>query len=183
MATSKAKKGDQLEKLVQKFKDGRGIAFVKFDQATVMEVQSTRRALREQGMSYTVIKKTLISIAAKEAGVADFSVDELDGAVAVIVSDQDSIAPAAAIKQLKKDTFNKETKLSKFDFAGAVFDGKLLDPAATAILADTPTREESLAKVIATLRRGPQGIHGALTHGLRGITMSLKEADKFAAAA
>lgn len=182
MATSKAKKDDQLAKLVQKFEDGTGVAFVKFDGATVMDVQQARRDLRAEGMSYTVIKKTLISIAAKKAGVAEFGAEDLDGAVAVIVSDSDEIAPAAAIKKLKKEHLDKETKLSKFDFAGAVFEGKLLDPTAAATLANTPTREESLAKVIATLRHGPKGIHSTLTHGLRGITMSLKEADKFASA-
>ena len=182
MATSKAKKNHQLEILVEKMKSGSGFAFVKFNGPSVMEVQQARRDLRAQGMSYTVIKKTLIAIAAKEAGVAEFSANDLEGAVAVIISDSDEIAPAAAIKGLKKEHFDKETKSSKFDFAGAVFEGKLLDPAATAILADTPTREESLAKFIATLRHGPQTIHSTLTHGLRGITLSLKEADKYASA-
>lgn len=182
MATSKAKKNHQLAQLVEKMKNGSGFAFARFDGPSVMDVQAARRDLRAQGMSYTVIKKTLISIAAKEAGVAEFGANDLDGAVAVIISESDEIAPAAAIKKLKKEHTDKETKTSKFDFAGAVFEGKLLDPAATAILADTPTREESLAKVVATLRRGPQGIHSALTHGLRGITMSLKEAEKFSTA-
>ncbi len=182
MATSKAKKNDQLAALKEKFENASGIAFVRFDGPTVMEVQSTRRSLREQGMSYTVIKKTLIALAAKETGVAEFNSDDLDGAVAVIVSESDEIAPAAAIKKLKKEFTDKETKVSKFDFAGAVFEGKLLDPQAAAVLAETPSKEESLAKIIATLRHGPQGIHSALTHGLRGITMSLKEAEKFASA-
>jgi large subunit ribosomal protein L10 len=182
MATSKAKKNHQLALLVEKMKSGAGFAFVKFDGPSVNEVQQARRDLRDQGMSYTVIKKTLIAIAAKEAGVAEFGADDLEGAVAVIISESDEIAPAAAIKKLKKEHTDKETKLAKFDFAGAVFEGKLLDPMATAALANTATREESLAKVIATLRRGPQGIHSALTHGLRGITLSLKEADKYATA-
>ena len=68
------------------------------------------------------------------------------------------------------------------DFSGSVFEGKFLDYEATAILAETPTKEESYAKFIATLRHGPKGIHSMLTHGLRGITLSLKEADKYASA-
>lgn len=182
MATSKAKKGNQLDALKAKLENAAGIAFVRFDGPSVMDVQQTRRALREKGMEYTVIKKTLIALASKEAGRAEFSSNDLDGAVAVITSDTDAIAPAAAIKGLKKEFFDKETKTSKFDFAGAVFEGKLLDPAMTAQLADTPTIEESYAKMIAMLRSGPQGIHSMLTHGLRGITISCKEADKFAKA-
>ncbi len=182
MATSKAKKTDQLKALEAKFKDAKGVAFLKFDGATVMEVQAARRGLREQGMSYTVIKKTLIALAAKETGLAEFSSDDLDGPVAVIVSPEDEIAPATAIKNLKKEHTNKESGHSKFDFAGAIYEGKLLDESATATLANTPTREESLSKIVGALRHGPRGIHAGLTHGLRGITMALKDAEKFSTA-
>lgn len=183
MATSKEKKQEQLKALEDKFSNAAGAAFVKFDGPTVNEVQQVRRDLRANGMTYTVIKKTLIQLAAKNTKLAEFEVSDLEGVVAVITSETDAIAPAAAIKKLKKEFTDKETKETKFDFSGAVFEGKLLDPAATAILANTPTREESLAKLIATMRKGPQGVHSALTHGLRGITMSLKEADKFSTAA
>lgn len=182
MATSKAKKNHQLDELKKKFEKSEGIAFVRFDGPSVMDVQQIRRDLRAQGMSYTVIKKTLIALAAKEANAGEFQSADLEGAVAVIVSDNDAIAPAAAIKKLKKEFTDKETKTSKFDFAGAMFEGKFLDPGAAALLADTPTIEESYAKIIAMLRSGPQGIHSMLTHGLRGVTMACKEADKFSTA-
>lgn len=182
MAITRQKKVDQLAALEEKFKNGEGVAFVKFFGPTVNEVQDIRRALREKGMSYTVIKKTLIALAAKNTKLAEFSSNDLEGNVAVIVSTDDAIMPATAIKNLKKDFFNKESKTSKFDFAGAIFEDRFLNEEETAVLADTPTREESLAKIIATLRFGPSGIHAVLSHGLRGITMSLKEADKFAKA-
>ena len=181
MAITRQKKEVQLTALEKKFKEGSGFAFAKFYGPTVNEVQEIRCALREQGISYTVIKKTLIALAAKNAGLAEFSSNDLDGNVAVLISENDEIAPAAAIKKLKKDFFNKETKTSKFDFSGALFEGKFLDEKATEMLADTPSKEESLAKIIATLRHGPKTVHSALTHGLRGITLSLKEAEKFCA--
>lgn len=182
MATSKDKKQSQLTALEEKFKNAAGVAFVRFDGATVNEVQVIRRDLRANGMTYTVIKKTLIALAAKNTKLAEFTANDLNGVVAVITSETDAIAPAAAIKKMKKESFDKETKTSVFDYSGSVFEGKLLDEAATAILADTPTKEESYAKIIATLRHGPKGIHSMLTHGLRGITLSLKEADKYATA-
>ncbi len=182
MATSKEKKQSQLKALEEKFKTAEGIAFVNFSGPTVNEVQRIRRDLRENGMTYTVIKKTLIALAAKNTKVAEFTSDDLNGVVAVITSDSDAIAPAAAIRKIKKEFLNKETKTSKFDFSGSVFEGNFLDYEATATLAETPTKEESYAKIIATLRHGPKGIHSMLTHGLRGITLSLKEADKYATA-
>ena len=115
MATTKAKKQGQLNDLIEKFKNASGVAFVTFNQATVGDVQNARQDLREQGMSYVVIKKTLMAIAAKEAGLCEFNCDELDGSVAVIVSSEDALAPMAAVKVLKKLHFNKETESSKFD--------------------------------------------------------------------
>ena len=132
MATSKEKKQEQLKALEDKFSKAAGAAFVKFDGPTVNEVQQVRRDLRANGMTYTVIKKTLIQLAAKNTKLAEFEVKDLDGVVAVITSETDAIAPAAAIKTLKKEFTDKETKETKFDFSGAVFEGKFLDPAATA---------------------------------------------------
>lgn len=182
MAITRQKKVDQLAALQTMFENASGAAFVSFAGPTVNEVQEIRRSLRAEGMTYTVIKKTLIALAAKNTKLADFSSNDLNGVVAVITSETDEIAPAAAIKKLKAEFMDKETKTSKFDFSGAVFEGKFLDADAACILANTPSREESLAKIVATLKNGPKGIHSMLTHGLRGITLSLKEADKYATA-
>ncbi len=183
MATTKAKKQDQLTALIEKFKASQGVAFISFNQATVMDVQAARRDLRENGMSYVVIKKTLMAIAAKEAGICEFDSDDLEGNVAVIVSETDAIAPSAAIKKLIKLHYNKVEKTSKFDYAGAIFEGKFQDKAATAILAETPTREESLAKIVGALRSGPQKLHSVFQSGLRKNINVLQNADKFAKAA
>lgn len=183
MATSRAKKNTQFEAIKSKFQKAAGIAFTRFESPTVMDVDQVRGELRKKGMSYTVVKKTLIALASKETNRAEFSADDLAGSVAVITSEVDEIAPAAFIKKFQKDFFNKKTKTSKFNFAGAVFAGKFLDPLSAEALANTPSREESFAKIIATLRHGPKGIHSMLTHGLRGITFSLKEAEKYAVSA
>ncbi len=182
MATSKAKKQYQLEALEAKLKNAKGVAFIEFDGATVMEVQQARRDLRAKGMSYTVLKKTLMSLAAKNAGIGEFEARQLDGSVAIIVSPEDEIAPAAAIKALKKEHFDKATDTSKFNFAGSLFEGKFLDAAETATLANTPSREESLGALVGALQHGVQGIHAGLTHGMQGIATALENADKYSTA-
>lgn len=182
MATSKAKKQYQLTELETKLKGAKGIAFVQFDGATVMEVQKARRDLRAKGLTYSVLKKTLMSIAAKNMKAGEFEATQLTGSVAIIVSQDDEIAPAAAIKALKKEHFDKATDSSKFNFAGSMFEGNFLDAAQTAVLAETPSREESLGALVGALQHGVQGIHAGLTHGMQGITAALNEAEKFSKA-
>jgi len=181
MATSKSKKGDQLAALEAKFKEAKGVAFISFNGVTVEEAQTARRELRAQGMSYSVLKKTLISLAAKNTGLAEFSSDDLEGAVAVIVSSEDEIAPAAAIKKFKKDTTDKETKVSRYDFAGAIFEGKFLSAEEATELANIPSREESLGKIVGMLRSGPQKLHGVFNSGFQKLYNVMQNADKFAA--
>ncbi len=179
MAVSRQKKQEQLKALEALMKEAEGIAFTTFSGATVQQVQKIRRDLREKGMDYRVIKKTLIALAAKKTGKCEFDSDALAGAVAVIISQDDSVAPAAAIKQMIKDTFDKEAGASVFDFAGAIFEGRLLDKTETAVLADTPSREESLAKIVGMLMSGPQKLHGILNSGLTKVTRVLDQAEKF----
>lgn len=180
MATSKPKKQGQLSALESKFQEAQGVAFVRFDRATVAEVEEVRRAMREQGMSYTVIKKTLMALAAKNTGLAEFDSDNLEGSVAVIVSSSDSVMPAQAIKKMKKDYFVKADKYSKFDFAGALFEGQFLDAAAAAEFANTATREESLAKIVGMLQSGPQKLHSVFNSGFQKLYNVMENAEKFA---
>lgn len=180
MATTRAKKSEQLEELIALFSEAKGIAFCAFSTLTVEEVESVRRALRGQNMRYIVAKKTLLALAAKTAEKAEFVPDDLEGAVAVIVSPDDAVLPAAAIKKMKKDFFNKATKTSKVDFAGAILDGKFLSAAETAAFADTPSREQSLAKIVGMLRSGPQKLHTVFNSGLQNMYTIMQDAEKFA---
>lgn len=181
MATSKSKKTEQLAALEAKFKEAKGVAFVKFDGLTVEEAQVMRRELRGNDMSYTVIKKTLIELAAKNAGFGGVAGDDLEGSVAVIVSSSDEIAPAAAIKKFQKEFKNKATKQSKLDFAGAIFEGAFVDRAKAQELASIPSREESLGKIVGALRSGPQKLHGIFNSGFQKLYNVLQNAEKYAA--
>ena len=181
MAVSKSKKSEQLAALESQFKEAKGVAFARFSTVTVEEAQAVRRDLRSKGMTYTVIKKTLIALAAKNAGLCEFDSDNLDGSVAVIVSSTDEIEPAAAIKNLYKSHFDKKSKTSKFDFAGAVFEGAFLDAQAAKALSEIPSREESLGKIVGMLKSGPQKLHGVMGSGLSKLYNVLDNAEKFAA--
>ncbi|MCF7917716.1 50S ribosomal protein L10 [Candidatus Gracilibacteria bacterium] len=180
MAITKVKKTEQLSSLESKFNEAKGVAFLKFDGLTVEEAQIMRRELRANGMSYTVIKKTLIELAAKNAGFKDVDSKALEGAVAVIVSPHDEVAPAALIKKYQKEFINVATKKSKLDFAGGVFGGVFIDAAATKELSTVPSREESLGKIVGVLRSGPQKLHGVLNSGFQKLFNVLQNAEKFA---
>lgn len=181
MAITKAKKIEQLASLAEKLKVAQGVGFVRFDKLTVEDAQGIRQYVRERGMSYTVLKKTLMSIAAKEAGLGEFDSDQLEGSVGVIVSPDDAIAPAAAIKAIMKEYNKPKAKLIKLSYAGSLFEGKFLDAKQTEMLADIPSREESLAKIVGMLKSGPQKMHGVFNSGFQRLYNVMQNADKFTA--
>ena len=181
MAISRSTKSDQLATLEAKFKEAKGVAFITFNELTVEEAQVMRRGLRAEGMSYTVIKKTLMALAAKNTGLPEVNVDDLEGAVAVIVSPTDEIAPAASIKKYMAEFFDKATKTSKVGYAGSIFEGKFCGVEATAVIASTPSREESLAKIVGMLKSGPQKLHSVFGSGFSKLYNVLENAEKFAA--
>jgi large subunit ribosomal protein L10 len=180
MAVSRPHKEKQLQALETKFQEAKGVAFANFNGLTVEEAQTIRRSLRKQGMTYTVIKKTLIQLAAKNAKLAEVDINQLEGAVAVIVSTEDEIAPLAAIKNFKKEFINSESKEAKINFAGAIFEGAFVDATHTAELANIPSREESLSKIVGMLRSGPQKLHGVFNSGFQNLYNVFQNSDKFA---
>jgi len=180
MAITRVRKTEQLSALEKKFKEAKGVAFTTFDTLTVQEAQTMRRELRTQGMTYTVIKKTLIELAAKNAGLPEVLSKDLSGSVAVIVSPDDEIAPAAMIKKFQKEFKNVKTKKPKLSFAGVVFDGKFLSAEETAVIAEMPSREESLGRIVGMLRSGPQKLHGVFNSGFQKLYNVFQNADKFA---
>ena len=63
MAITRAKKGEIVEKLRKAFKDAKSLVFVNFHGLNVANATLMRRALKSEGVSYTVAKKTLTKLA------------------------------------------------------------------------------------------------------------------------
>lgn len=115
MAITRAKKEEVVEKLRKAFKDAKSLVFVNFRGLNVTNVTQMRRALRDEGVSYTVAKKTLTKLALegeKFKGVEP----ALDGELALAWG-EDLIAPARGIYGFQKK-FPESLKIM-----GGVFEG------------------------------------------------------------
>ena len=105
---------------------------------TVKQLQDLRRALGENA-NYAVVKNTLTKIAAKEAGVDGFD-DLLTGPTAIAFINGDVVEAAKGLRDFAKANPALVIK-------GGVLDGKPLDAAEIAKLADLESREVLLAKL------------------------------------
>ncbi|OGG55885.1 50S ribosomal protein L10 [Candidatus Kaiserbacteria bacterium RIFCSPHIGHO2_02_FULL_55_20] len=121
MAKTKAEKGVIVDKLAEAFKTGASSVFVHFTKFSVSDESAMRRALRADGVSYFVAKKTLIRRALEQLGHAHEELP-LEGEVAVAYGGGTDATVAARLVH----EFGKKFA-DKLSILGGIFEGKLMD--------------------------------------------------------
>ncbi|MFZ2484404.1 MAG: 50S ribosomal protein L10 [Minisyncoccia bacterium] len=118
MAISKAKKGEVIEKLQKALKGAKSLVFVNFHGLKVSDATEMRRALKSEGVSYTVAKKSLTT-RALEGEKFTGTLPSLDGELALAWGD-DLVAPARGVHVFQKK-FPEALKI-----LGGIFEGKYM---------------------------------------------------------
>lgn len=167
MATSRAKKQAMLDQMTIDMKDAKSVVFVDLHGLTVEQMTELRRNLRKRGVKTKVAKKTLVMLAGKANGYT-IEKSALDGQIAVAFSMNDEIAAAQELYKL-----GKKNELIKL--VGGIFEGKVVDKATITQVAQLPTKEELLAKLVGSMKAPISGFHGVLHGTLRGFVQVLKQ--------
>jgi len=167
MSLNKAQKGDMIKELADQIKSAKSVVFADYQGLSVKDIKSLRKQLREKGVKYQIAKKTLIKIAAKEAGYDEIPKDILAGPVGAAFASGDEIAAAKIIYQFAKKNTNLKLR-------GAFFEGRVLSVEDTKKLATLPSKEELIAKLLYLIKYPIQGFHGVLHGTLSGFVRALK---------
>ena len=113
----------------------------------VAQATKLRRSFTENSVEYKVTKNTLTKIAALNAGYEESEIDKfLDGQIAIAYSDDDPTAPARVIKE-----FIKETEDENLQVVGLIFEGEFFEANKYKQLANLPSKEELLTKLVLNL--------------------------------
>lgn len=116
---------------------------INYDRCTCEEMTKLRRELDKSGSKMRVVKNTLAKRALKgtdSEGVADF----FKGQIAVIWSADDPVHPAKAVSDFVKSKENVQIK-------AGTFAGKVLSASEIIDLANMPSREQLLGKLLALI--------------------------------
>ena len=118
----------------------------KFDRAKCVVAEDTalRNEFRKNGCEYAVLKNTMIDLAVKEQGWEGDMKPHLNGPTAVAFSYDDLVAPAKVVK-----TFMDKSK--KLTIKCGVCDGDFLDENGVKALADLPSKEVLIAKIMGSM--------------------------------
>ncbi|MBP6889702.1 MAG: 50S ribosomal protein L10 [Candidatus Moranbacteria bacterium] len=157
--------------LVEKIRTSKAVVYAQYQGVTVKSLTSMRKELAKSGSSWQVMKKTLLSIALKEAGI-EGNVRELPGQVGVAFS-SDEVAAAKTLAEFIKA--NKGTKLS---IEGGALGEKYLSADETKALAKLPSRDELRGMLVGTLQAPISGFVRTLSGNLSGLVRVLKAVEE-----
>ena len=132
---------DEIKGHVQK---AQSAVLVDYRGLTVDEDTKLRKALREAGVVYKVYKNTLLKRACEESDYAQLAA-HLEGPTAVAFGIDDATAPARVISEFAKTAPALEIK------AGVV-EGTYYEAAGMKVIADIPSREVLLSKLLGSLQ-------------------------------
>ena len=130
--------------LADKIRNSVSGVVVNYQGITVEDDTKMRKALREAGVSYQVIKNSLTGRACEECGYGEIK-QYLSGMTAIAVSPDDAIAPAKILKQYAD-------KIESFQILAGYCDGVILDAAAVEVLATIPSKETLIAQLLACIQ-------------------------------
>jgi len=159
-----------VEAAEERFKNSPGIYFANYTGMNVSQATELRKQFREKNVQFTVVKNTLNKIAAKNAGIEGID-DILLGQIAIAFSDEDPTAPAKVIKEFKKNN-------DCLDIVGVYFDGVLCDPDKYKELANLPTKEELLGKLVGGLNYPMNTLASTLNSLMPKFLTALNEINK-----
>ena len=127
----------------QKFEKAQSAVLVDYRGLNVAEVTDLRNQLRKAGVEYAVLKNTMINLAVKDMGLDDMKA-HLEGPTAVAFGYEDAVAPAKILSEFVK-------KNKKMAIKCGVCDGTYIDEAGVQALANTPSREVLIAKIMGSM--------------------------------
>ena len=127
---------------------------VNYQGITVDDDTKMRKALREAGVKYKVVKNSLTGRACDEVGFGDMK-QHLAGMTAIAISENDAVAPAKVLKEYAE-------KIESFEILAGYLDGKVVDKATVEQLADIPSKEVLIAKLLGSIKSPLYGLAYAL---------------------
>ena len=146
MALTREKKGRALESLKEKIAKQKSVIFADFSKVNSADLFKLRKELKENGCSLKVGKKTLIRIAFGQSGISFWSSikKSIPGQLALVFGIDDEVAPARIANQFAKTNEN-------FKILGGIFEGRFIDRERALVLANLPSRNELLSRLVGSL--------------------------------
>ena len=161
-------KMDRVEELKEQLERSTITFSADYTRTTVNQMTELRRAMRASGIDFTVVKNTLMYLAADQSGKPQIK-EIVQGPSAVAFGYDDPAAAAKTIADYARANANT------FSIRGAVMgDGAALGPDGVARLATLPPRPQMLATLLAQMQAPMSRLVGALNGPVQNLDNVLR---------
>lgn len=143
--------------------DAKTFFLVDYQGLSAGELGTLRAQVREAGGRIFVAKNTLIGVVLREQGVDGLD-ETLMGPTALVLVDEDPVAPAKALTEFAK-AHPKDLPVAK----GGLLQGEPIGPESVQRVAKLPTREQVLSEVVGVLQAPLQQLVGVLEAPARDL--------------
>jgi len=165
---SKETKQRDLDALTASLASSKSAMVVSFTKLTVNKDQEFRNSLRAAGAQYQVVKNTLARIAVKGTDYEQAS-PAFKGVTAIAWTENDPVILSKAISKFIKDNADIYT------FKSGVVDGKLVDLQQLTTIANLPSKEELISKLLYVLNAQAQRIVTVINAVPRDLAVVIKQ--------
>lgn len=163
---NKAEKTDLVEHLHKTFSEKGSVLLLHFKAINVPDITELRRKIRLSNAGYEVVKNTLAIRASEGTPVAGLK-DQFTGPTAVAYAD-DPITLAKILRDFCKTN-------QGMTFKGGVLEGRVITDKQAEGLAELPSREELLSKLLFLLNAPLTRLATALQSPVRNLAVVLKQ--------
>ena len=161
-------KFDRVEELKDRLERSTITFGADYTRTSVNQMTELRRAMRAGGIEFTVVKNTLMYLAADQAGMPQVK-DIVQGPTAVAFGYDDPAAAAKTISDYARANVNT------FSIRGAVMgEGDALGPDAVTRLATLPPKPQMIALLLAQMQAPMSRLVGALNGPVQNLDNVLR---------
>jgi large subunit ribosomal protein L10 len=166
----KSEKQKDLDNLKTELAKVSTVILTTFQGITVEDDTKLRRAVQAAGGKYQVVKNTLAELAGTGTA-AEGVLKNLKGTHSIAYTGTDPVALAKALTKIAKD-------VPAFQFKSGVLEGKVISIAEIKQLAEMPSKEELISKIMFLVNAPAQRIASALNALPRNLAVTVSEAVK-----
>jgi len=162
-----------VQNLTEELKGANSVVLVDYTGIGVKMQQDLRKQLKKVNARMFVVKNTLLKLAGEAAKVSKDALSDtvLSGPVAVVISEDDPVAPLQILGKFAKEFNIPQMKVG-------IVDGSFQDKDNLIKLSKLPGKDVLFAQAVGTIAQPMYGIVGVLNANMQKLVYVLKEASQ-----
>ena len=167
---TRTEKSQEVSELTEVIGKSSNAFLIDFKGITVPQVTELRRQVREAKSGYVVVKNTLALIALKDTPLIGMK-EKFTGPTAIAYNAGDAVILAKALTKFAKD-------VPAVQFKGALLGGQVIAATEIQNIANLPSREELLSKLLYLMQHPIRGLAVVLNGTMRNFAVVLDQIAK-----